>query len=161
MPFRDYEEFIACLNDHRVKYLIVGAHALAYHARPRATKDLDIFIESDFQNAKRVLTALGAFFQAEIGYSVEDLTEPGTISQLGVAPVRIDLMTQISGLADFADVWNRRIEGGFGSVRAHFISLEDLIIAKTAADRLQDRADLRVLKRAQENRKQRFGRQKK
>ena len=104
MPFPDYEEFIACLNDHRVKYLIVGAHALAYHARPRATKDLDIFIDSTSENAQRVLTALDAFFKTEIGYKVEDLTNPGTIIQLGVAPVRIDLMTQVSGVSNFADV---------------------------------------------------------
>jgi len=150
MPFPDYEEFIACLNDHRVKYLIVGAHALAYHARPRATKDLDIFIDSTAENARRVLTALNAFFRTEIGYTVEDLTDPGTMIQLGVAPVRIDLMTQLSGVSNFADVWRRRVEGGFGSVRGSFMSLDDLITAKEAADRLQDRADVRILKKARE-----------
>ena len=126
------------------------ACALAYHARPRATKDLDIFIDSTAENARRVLTALNAFFRTEIGYTVEDLTDPGTMIQLGVAPVRIDLMTQLSGVSNFADVWRRRVEGGFGSVRGSFMSLDDLITAKEAADRLQDRADVRILKKARE-----------
>ena len=81
---------------------------------------------------------------------VEDLTDPGTMIQLGVAPVRIDLMTQLSGVSNFADVWRRRVEGGFGSVRGSFMSLDDLITAKEAADRLQDRADVRILKKARE-----------
>lgn len=150
MPFPDYVEFIACLNEHRVKYLIVGAQALAYHARPRATKDLDIFIDPIPSNAKRVLSALTDFFKAEIGYEVGDLTDPGTIIQLGVAPVRIDLMTQISGIAAFDDAWKKRVEGRFGSLPTYFISLDDLIAAKKAADRLQDRADVRILKKARE-----------
>lgn len=153
MPFPDYVEFIASLNDHGVKYLIVGAHALAYHARPRATKDLDIFIDRTQANAERVLTAMNAFFKAKTGYGVKDLMDAGTIIQLGVAPVRIDLMTQIAGVSNFADAWKKRVEGGFGSARAYFISLDNLITSKEAADRLQDRADVRVLKKAREKRK--------
>jgi len=148
MPFPDYVEFIDFLNEHRVRYLIVGAPALAHHARPRATKDLDIFIEPTRENAKRILAVLAAFFKAETGYRVDDLIEPGTIVQLGVAPVRIDLMTQIAGITQFADAWKRRVDGEFGPARAYFISLEDLITAKEASDRPQDRADVRVLKRA-------------
>ena len=158
MAFPDYVEFIASLNELNVKYLIVGAHALAYHARPRATKDLDIFIEPTSANAKRVLAALKFFFKADTGYQVNDLIEPGTIIQLGVAPVRIDLMTQISGFLDFGDAWRNRIEGGFGSVRAHFIGFDDLIKAKEAADRPQDRADVRVLKKVREKLKGKRGR---
>jgi hypothetical protein len=135
MPFPDYVEFIGCLNAHHVKYLIVGAQALAYHARPRATKDLDIFIDPARANSKRVLAALNAFFKTEIGYKVDDLTDPGTMIQLGVAPVRIDLMTQISGLPSFSDAWHNRVEGGFGPVRAYFISLDDLIAAKQKSRR--------------------------
>lgn len=150
MPFPDYVEFIASLNEHRVKYLIVGAQALAYHARPRATKDLDIFIEPTASNAKNVLAALKAFFKADTGYRIEDLTEAGTIIQLDVAPVRIDLMTQISGFSKFDDAWKKRVKGGFGAVPAYFISLDDLIVAKQTANRLQDRADVRVLRKARE-----------
>jgi predicted nucleotidyltransferase len=153
MPFPDYEEFIASLNENRVKYLIIGAQALAYHARPRATKDLDLFVDASSENAARLLAALKDFFNADTGYTVEDLTSLGTIIQLGVAPVRIDLMNQISGISAFDDVWSGRIEGRFGGSRAWFISLDDLIRTKQAANRLQDRADVRVLKRIREKAK--------
>ena len=77
MPFRDYEEFIAALNDHEVRYLVIGAHAVAFHARPRATKDLDLFLEPTPANARRVLSALRDFFGgADLGYTVEDFTDP-------------------------------------------------------------------------------------
>jgi predicted nucleotidyltransferase len=155
MPFPDYVEFIASLNEHHVKYLVVGAQALAYHARPRATKDLDLFIEPSPANAKRVLAALKEFFNADPGYEVEDLVEPGIIVQLGVAPVRIDIMTQIAGFSDFNDAWKNRVDGGFGAIQAHFMGLDDLIAAKQAANRPQDRADLHVLKKAREKRTKR------
>jgi hypothetical protein len=153
MPFPDYVEFIDSLNAHDVRYLVVGAQALAYHARPRATKDLDILIEPGRKNAIRVLAALKDFLGVESGYAVEDLTEPGVILQLGVAPVRIDLMTTIAGVNDFAGAWERRIDANFGSAAAHFIALDDLIAAKEASGRLQDRADLRILKKARQRKR--------
>ena len=102
MPSQDYEEFIAALNAHGVKYLVVGAHAVAFHARPRATRDLDILIEPTPANARRALTALRDFFAgADLGYTVEDLINPRWIIQLGVAPIRIDLLSEIPGLSSF------------------------------------------------------------
>ena len=93
MAFRDYEEFIAALNAHGVRYLVVGAHAVAFHARPRATKDLDVLIEPTAANARKVIAALRDFFGGvELGYSEQDVTDPRWIIQLGVAPVRIDLI---------------------------------------------------------------------
>src|ERR1700675_4002913 len=98
MAYRDYEEFIAALNAHGVRYLVVGAHAVAFHARPRATKDLDVLIDPTPANARKVLAALPNFFGGgELGYSEQDLTDPRWIIQLGVAPVRIDLMSEIPG----------------------------------------------------------------
>lgn len=149
MPSRDYEEFIAALNAHGVRYLIIGAHAVALHARPRATKDLDILIEATAENARKALTALREFFGgADIGYKITDLTDPRWIIQLGVAPIRIDLVSAIPGLNDFETAWRARVDGRFGSVAAHYLGLDDLIAAKIAADRPQDRADVRVLRRA-------------
>ncbi len=117
MASHDYEEFIAALNAHGARYLIVGAHAVAFHARPRATKDLDILIESTVDNARKVLAALREFFGgADLGYTVEDLTAPDWIIQLGVAPVRIDLLTDILGFSRFEDAWKNRVVGRFGSV---------------------------------------------
>ena len=149
MASRDYEEFIAALNDHGARYLIVGAHAVAFHARPRATKDLDILLDPAPGNARKVLAALRDFFGgADLGYTVEDLTDPQWIIQLGVAPVRIDLLTQIPGCANFEEVWKKRSEARFGSVTAYYLGLDDLIRTKEAAGRMQDHADARVLRRA-------------
>lgn len=144
---QDYEEFIAALNARGVRYLIVGAHAVAFHARPRATKDLDILLDAARANAKRALDALRDFFGGtDLGYSVDDLVSPDWILQLGVAPVRIDLFTRLAGCPSFKTVWNNKVEGRFGPVKTWYISLEDLIRAKDAAGRPQDRVDARILR---------------
>jgi len=149
MASQDYEEFIAALNAHGVRYLVVGAHAVAFYARPRATKDLDILIEPTPTNARRVLAALRDFLGgADLGYCEEDVTDPRWIIQLGVAPVRIDLISEIPGFANFKVAWKHRVDARFGSVQAHYIGLDELLGAKGAAARPQDRADLRILKRA-------------
>jgi len=149
MPSQDYEEFIAVFNAHGVRYLVIGAHAVAFHARPRATKDLDIWIDPTPANARKVLAALRHFFGgADLGYTVEDITDPDCIIQLGVAPVRIDLLSAIPGCPDFQAAWKRRADGRFGDVPTRYIGLEDLISNKEATVRPQDRADAGVLRRA-------------
>jgi len=149
MPSRDYEEFIGALNAHGVRYLIIGAHAVALHARPRATKDLDILVDPTPANARRVLAGPRDLFGgADIGYTEADLTDPRWIIQLGIAPTRIDLVSAIPGLPDFDTAWRNRVAARFGSQAASYLGLDDLISAKTAADRPQDRADVRVLRRA-------------
>lgn len=146
---RDFEEFIAALNAHDVRYVVIGAHAVAFHARPRATKDLDVFVEPTVENAERLLTALRHFFGgADLGYTVDDIVEPRWVLQIGVPPVRIDLLSSVSGLTDFAAVWGARAHARFGAVECEFLGLDDLIRAKEAADRPQDRADLAVLRKA-------------
>lgn len=149
MASRDYEEFIAALNAHGVRYLIIGAHAVALHARPRATRDLDILIDPTPANGRKLLAAMRGFFGgADLGYSVEDVTDPQWIVQLGVAPIRIDLISEIPGVASFEAAWKNRVDGRFGPVPAHYIALNELISAKEASRRPQDKADLRVLERA-------------
>lgn len=149
MQCPDYEEFIGLLNDHRVRYLIVGAHAVAYHARPRATKDLDILLDPTPANSRRVLAALRDFFEgADLGYTVADLTDPRWIIQLGAAPVRIDLLPHLFGCPSFQAAWRNRVEARFGSVKAHYLGLDDLIRAKGASGRAQDRVDVSALRRA-------------
>jgi predicted nucleotidyltransferase len=147
VKFRDYEEFIEFLNQLEARYLVVGAHAVAFHARPRATKDLDIFIEPTRENAERVLDAIRQFLGTDLGIQLRDLSTPGRIVQLGVAPTRIDLMSRLSGIPDFESVWQRRVDAVFGDIPAHYLSLEDLIQNKTIAGRDQDKADLRALRR--------------
>lgn len=149
MAHPDFEEFIAAFNARGVRYLVVGAHAVAFHARPRATKDLDLFVEPTAANARRALAALADFFGGTPpGYGIADLMNPDVIIQLGVAPVRIDLLPHVDGIEDFRTAWRRRVDAGFGSVETHYVSLEDLVLAKEAADREQDRADLVGLRRA-------------
>jgi len=151
MTSRDYEEFIAALNGHGVRYLIVGAHAVAFHARPRATRDLDILLDPAPGNARRALDALRDFFGgADLGYTIADLTDPRWIIQLGVAPVRIDLLSQLPGCPTFNAAWKTRVEARFGAVPAYYLGLDELIRAKEAAGRAQDRADARVLRQAKD-----------
>jgi len=149
MAFRDYEEFIAALNAHGVRYLVIGAHAVALHARPRATKDLDILIEPTRPNAQKALDALRDFFGGtDLNYTIEDVMDPDCILQLGVAPVRIDLLSSIPGCSDFPAVWKQRVEARFGGVPTQYIGLQDLISNKEATNRPQDRADAGILRRA-------------
>ena len=149
MASRDYEEFIAALNAPGVRYLVVGAHAVAFHARPRATRDLDVLIEPTATNARKVLAALRDFFGGvDLGYSEEDVTDPRWIIQLGVAPVRIDLICDIPGFGSFERAWKNRVNARFGTVPANYIGFDDLISAKQAVRRPQDQADLRTLRRA-------------
>ncbi|NOT32019.1 MAG: hypothetical protein HOP15_16355 [Planctomycetes bacterium] len=153
MRYRDYEEFIAALNAHDVRHLIVGAHAVAFHATPRAT-NLDIYLGPEEGNATRALAALRAFFGgADLEYSVANLTDPNMVIQLGVAPVRIDLLTSLDGVSSFDEAWDRRVDAGYGPVAAHYLGLEDLIAAKEAAGRPQDRADVASLSKKRAKKK--------
>jgi len=126
MSYRDFEEFLESFNETGVRYLVVGAHAVAFHARPRATKDLDLFIDPTRDNAERVLAAIRIFFGgSDLGLSVDDLLDPDAIVQLGVAPIRIDLLCSLSGIR-FEEAWRNRAEGAFGGVKTQFLSLNDL-----------------------------------
>jgi hypothetical protein len=157
VSFPDFEEFIASLNDHRVRYLIVGAYAVGFHARPRATKNIDVLVDRTAVNARRTRLCLLAFLGAPAPNITEaKLMDPRTLIVLGVPPVRIDILTGIDGVRSFGAAWKRRVEGNYGSVSAHFLSLIDLMDAKRAAGRPQDLADLDVLERVE--RRQRAGR---
>lgn len=149
MSSREYEEFVESLTRHGARFLLVGAHAVAFYAQPRATKDLDVLVDNDEENAARVLEAIRDFFGgADLGLRPEDLTERGRVVQLGVAPARIDILTSLPSIPEFGTAWSRRVSGRFGDVRADFLSLEDLLREKQASDRLQDQADAESLQRA-------------
>lgn len=148
MEFPDFEEFIASLNAHRVRYLIVGAYAVGFHARPRATKDIDVLVDRTPANARRVVATLRDFLGASAPNITEaKLRDPRTLIVLGVPPVRIDVLTSIDGVLSFAAAWKRRAEGRYGATPTYFLSLSDLIAAKAATGRPQDLADLDVLQR--------------
>lgn len=141
---KDYKELLELFNKHNVKYCIIGSFALAFYARPRYTKDLDILVEPTSQNARKILAALNDFGFGELDLTEQDFIEPGQIVQLGYEPVRIDIITSISGL-DFDKIWKNRSSGRFGNIDVFFIGLNEFIESKKKADRLQDRADLELL----------------
>lgn len=143
---KDFEELLACFVRHGVRAIIVGAHALAIHAKPRYTKDLDVFVEADIDNARKIVTALEEFGFAGIGLRVDDFTRGGQVVQLGHPPNRIDLMTSIDGVT-FDEAWESRVESTYGDTKFFFLGRQDLIRNKKASGRPQDLADLDVLER--------------
>jgi hypothetical protein len=141
---KDYEEFLALLNKHNVRYCVIGAFAVAFHARPRYTKDMDILIEPTTDNAKRLLIALDEFGFGSLNLTAEDFNTQGNIIQLGYEPVRIDIITSIKGL-EFSDIWRSRVQGPYGKQTINFIDRQNLIRAKKISNRVQDRADIELL----------------
>jgi hypothetical protein len=141
---KDYEELLGLLNKNRVKYCIVGAYAVAFYAMPRYTKDIDILIEPTRANARRILKTLNEFGFESLKLSEKDFTEKGQIIQLGYEPVRIDIITSISGL-NFYEIWKGRRKGQYGKIKVNFIDLENLIKSKRISGRNRDKADLKIL----------------
>ncbi|MGA3029053.1 MAG: DUF2971 domain-containing protein [Bryobacteraceae bacterium] len=135
---------MSILNAHRAKYLVVGAYAVAIHAQPRATKDLDILVKADPENARAVFAALAEFGAPLQGLTSADFQEPGPFFRMGREPVGVDILTAVPGV-EFDAAWSRRIEDVFHEetgLRTNFISREDLLAAKRAAGRWQDLADI-------------------
>ena len=141
---KDFEDLLRSFNKHRVKYCIVGAFAVAFHALPRYTKDMDIFVEPSQSNAAKIISALREFGFAAMQLSASDFSAEGRIIQLGYEPVRVDILTSIEGCA-FAEVWKNRKTGRYGKTRVYFIGLNELIKNKRASQRKQDLADLELL----------------
>lgn len=139
----DFRDLIAALNVRRVEFVVIGAFALAYHGRPRATGDMDVWIRPTAENARRTLDALKDFGFGSVGLTERDILS-GKVIQLGYPPVRIDLLTDIDGVGP-DEIWNERVAGSFGDQPAHYISKRCLILNKKATGRAQDLADLEAL----------------
>lgn len=142
---KDFEEFIALLNEHDVQYVIVGAFAISFHARPRFTGDIDFFINNSSTNIRSLLEVLKNFGFESLNLSKEDFRSDSII-QLGNEPNRIDLLTSISGV-DFKQAFSNKVEGKYGDEVTYFISLDDLIANKKAGNRLKDKSDLEMLEK--------------
>ena len=140
----DLREFIELLSSHRVDYLIVGGHAVAYHGYPRYTGDMDFFVRPSRENAVKVVAALAAFGFGQVGLDAETFTEPEKVVQLGRPPNRIDILTAISGVS-FEEAWGGRVAAVLDGVPVHFIGRVALIANKRAAGRQKDLADLEEL----------------
>ena len=143
---QDFKEFLELLAKHEVRYLLVGGYSVAVYGHPRYTKDLDIWVFADAANATQLLAALEEFGFGSLGLSEDDFTTPGYVVQLGQPPVRIDLLTSVTGV-DFEDAWSRRETMSIDGVELLVIALEDLRTNKRALGRHQDLADLENLDR--------------
>ena len=141
---KDFEEFIELLNKNNIEYMIVGAYALALYAKPRNTGDLDIFINNSKKNAAGLIKVLEEFGIKGTEISEKDFLTEKRIVQLGVSPVRIDLINSIDGV-EFGDAYPHIERVRFGSSTANFISCDDLIKNKSSSNRKKDQADLEEL----------------
>lgn len=142
----DFRDFLMELVKAEARFLVVGAHALSVHGVPRATVDLDIWIERTAANARRVWNALAEFGAPlnDLRITSEDLTQPDLVVQIGLPPFRLDILTSLSGIT-FSEAWPDRVESPFEDVVVPFIGRAALIQNKRASGRYKDLADLESL----------------
>jgi hypothetical protein len=140
----DYRDMLLALSDEKVRFLLVGAYALAAHGYPRATMDIDIWVMPSPENSDAVLRALRRFGAPLHDLTSEDLQTDGTIFQIGVAPRRIDIITAASGLR-FAETFERSVAMDIEGIDVHVPSVDDLIRNKRASGRTKDLADAEAL----------------
>jgi hypothetical protein len=139
-----YKELLQLFNEFQVEFLIVGGFAVMKYGEPRYTKDLDVWVNNSAQNSHKVVEALKRFGAplAQDGVTPETFAENQVVYQIGIAPVRIDILTEITGVK-FADAWGKKVASTFFGVPVHFISFDDLVANKRALGRASDLRDLR------------------
>ena len=142
---QDYKEMLSTLLEEDVKFLLVGAYALAAHGYPRATGDIDIFVQSNEDNAEKVYNALVKFGAPLQNINIEDFSTPGTIFQIGVAPRRIDIINSIDGVS-FEDAYNDKVIVEIESLSIPVLSKDDIIKNKNSTGRPKDKLDADTLK---------------
>jgi hypothetical protein len=140
----DFRDLLVLFNEHKVEYLLVGGYALAFHGAPRYTGDLDIFVKTEQENAQRIMAALNEFGFGSVGLTTTDFDRPNQVVQLGVPPVRVDIVTSISGVS-WEEAFSGRTEGKYGDVPVYYIGREQFIANKRAIGRNKDLADLEAL----------------
>lgn len=140
----DWQELIGLLSSNGVRFLVVGAHALAANGRPRATQDIDILVEPTVANARRVGKALAAFGFIRLSADWREFAKPDRMATLGAPPLRIDIMTSITGVS-FRDAWKGRLQARVGATELSFLGVAELRRNKLASARPKDLADLALL----------------
>lgn len=140
----DFIDFIELLNLHKVEYMVVGAHALAFYGRPRHTGDLDIWIKPSVENAEKMVIVLKDFGFDSLGLEKEDFLKENYVTQLGYPPLRIDILNSISGV-DFDDAYKGKIIGQYEDLDISFINISDFIANKLATGRAKDLGDIDAL----------------
>ena len=142
---KDYKEMLQSLLDHKVEFLVVGAYAMAAHGYPRATGDLDLWVFTTRENADKVYKALEEFGAPLEQINKDSFSEKGIILQIGVAPCRIDIITQISGV-EFEKAYPKRKEIEIDGIKVPVISKEDLILNKESTGREKDKLDSKFMR---------------
>ena len=140
----DFSDLLQLFNDNKVRYLVIGGYAYIRYAEPRYTKDLDLWISTDVENAAAVFRSLQDFGAPLVDMTEDDFAEEGYFYQMGIPPVRIDILMGIPGI-EFDKAWANREEIEFDGLSVAFISKEDLIVSKRASGRAQDLLDADVL----------------
>jgi hypothetical protein len=144
----DFKELLSLFEKHDVRYLVVGGYAVMKYSEPRFTKDLDVWIATDADNANSVYSALKEFGAPLANLTADDFTQKGYFYQLGRPPLRVDIMMSIPGV-EFEEAWKNRELVKLGGVEVPFISRPDLILAKKASGRPQDKIDIERLEEAE------------
>lgn len=144
---QDFKEFLALLNSEKIEYLVIGGYAVSYHGYPRPTGDLDVWVAVHPDTASKLVGALGKFGFGGAGATHELFMTPGKVVRMGVPPVRIEVLTAISGV-DFAECRARRVDAVLDGVPVSIIGREDLMANKLAAGREKDLNDLKQLRQA-------------
>ena len=141
---QDFKELLELFNELKIEYIIVGAYALAFHGAPRFTGDIDLYVRPTPKNAGRIISALDSFGFSSLGLKAQDFHNPNQVVQLGMPPVRIDLITSITGVSwDEANA--NKVSGVFGDIDVFYIGLDQYTQNKRATGRKKDAADLEAL----------------
>ena len=141
----DYRDIIEIFNEQKVRYLVVGAYAMATFGYSRSTYDIDLWIDKEEKNVEKVILALDEF-GVPFEIKKDDLIKDNSIIQIGVAPIRIDILTDIDGV-DFNEAYEKRIEHDFGELKANVLHIDDILKNKIASNRAKDKIDVIELKK--------------
>ncbi len=141
---QDFRDLLELFNSNKVEYIIVGGYALAFHGAPRYTGDIDIYVKPDTGNAEQIMTTLDGFGFGSVGLAAADFEKPGQVIQLGVPPVRIDIITSIGGVS-WEEALAGRVAGRYGDIKVHYIGRKQFIKNKRTVGRKKDLADIEAL----------------
>jgi hypothetical protein len=141
---KDFKELLELFNAHKVEYIVVGGYALALHGAPRFTGDIDLLVKPDTENARRILAALDEFGFGSLNLCEPDFVRMENVVQLGVPPVRIDIMTSLTGV-DWEKAQASKVAGDYGGTKVCFLGKKEFIANKKALGRKKDLADLEAL----------------
>ena len=141
---QDFRDLLELFNKHKVDYIVVGAYALGFHGAPRYTGDLDVFVQPEPINARNIVRALHEFGFGSVGITEADFEGEGRVVQLGYPPVRVDIITSITGVS-WEQARSGRAQGQFGDLLVYYLGRDDLIANKRALGRKKDLADLEAI----------------